>query len=299
MNTGRAARVDLKEAVKNLDALPAIPVIGQKLLALDLSSDAGEDEMLVLISQDPQISAKAIGMANSAAFGASRKITSVKDAAMVLGLKRLKSVAISLAIMSDTSRDIGRLNANNLWMHHWSVAFAMLAICHAMPRKQRPNDDQAFLVGMLHDIGYVALACLDVESSDELCTQMAIHPGKITLDMEREMIGITHDELGAVLARSWKLPEEISDAILLHHSCREAELDFTSSHSESGMLLAHLANLAERVLPALESNEFVDEGVTPEEWAGIGIEEDRISEVCDLANEQAAQAGVIVSSFLA
>lgn len=70
--------VNIMQSVKNLDALPAMPSIAQKLLSLQLDTEEGERMLLVLIEQDPLISAKIIGLANSAKIGASRKISTHK-----------------------------------------------------------------------------------------------------------------------------------------------------------------------------------------------------------------------------
>ena len=83
--------IDLRQAVKYIDALPAMPVIAQRLLALSMDTDEDEREMLILIEQDPQISAKIIGLSNSANLGSARKSTSVKEAAILLGMNRVKS----------------------------------------------------------------------------------------------------------------------------------------------------------------------------------------------------------------
>jgi hypothetical protein len=99
-NRNDEGQAGLKRAINNLDTLPAMPVIAQKLLGLRLDTDEGERMLLVLIEQDPQISAKIVGLANSAMVGASRHIKTVKDAAMLLGTKRVQSVAASIAIIS-------------------------------------------------------------------------------------------------------------------------------------------------------------------------------------------------------
>ncbi|HEX5363126.1 MAG TPA: HDOD domain-containing protein, partial [Gallionella sp.] len=90
----------LKSALDNLERLPAMPAIAHKLLALPLDTDAGEAQLIVLIEQDPQLSAKILGLANSPVMGVGRKVAGIKDAAMLLGFKRLKSVAIGIATMS-------------------------------------------------------------------------------------------------------------------------------------------------------------------------------------------------------
>lgn len=103
--------VKLREALKNLQALPVIPVIAQKLLTLNTDTDAGERQLLRLVEQDPQILARTIALANSPMLGApSKKITSVKEAAMLLGIKKIKSVATCISITAlNTKMSSGKL----------------------------------------------------------------------------------------------------------------------------------------------------------------------------------------------
>ncbi len=288
MNMLSKPPVDLKKAVSRLDSLPAMPIIAQKLLALRLDTDQDEQQMLLLIAQDPLISAKIIGLANSPLVGASRKINTVKDASLLLGLKRVHSVATGLAIMSKMSQSVGRLNIHALWEHNMGIAFSMLAIAHAMPARLRPNDDVTFLAGMLHDVGYSVLAHLDIERSDELQTRMVTEPNRLALAIEREIVELTHDELGAELARHWNLPEEIVSAIRFHHEVQ---------NSDPAEPLARIINLAEKLLPAFGFPEHVDSTITPEDWLALGIDPERAEEINAQVAEQAEQASQFASSF--
>lgn len=164
----------LSSALDNLESLPAMPDIAVKLLALPLDTDAGESQMLKLINRDPQIFARVIGLANSPAVGAGRKVSSIQDAAMLLGMKRLKSVAISIATMSKMLNQPAGNNFDpqDLWTHSMTIAIVMNAIAKEMPRRIRPDDNQIFLAGLLHDIGLMALHYLDPLASDELHRQL-------------------------------------------------------------------------------------------------------------------------------
>ena len=288
MNANGKPPIDLRQAVKRLDSLPAMPIIAQKLLALKLDTDQDEQQMLLLIAQDPLISARIIGLANSPLVAASRKISTVKDASLLLGLKRVQSVATGLAIMSKMNQSIGRLNFHALWEHNMGIAFAMLAIVRAMPAKMRPNDDLTFLAGMLHDVGYSVLAHLDVERSDELQTRMVTESERLSLTVEREIVEVTHDELGAELARHWNLPEEIVAAIRFHH---EAE------KSDPAQPLARIINLAEKLLPSFGFHELIDTTLTPEDWQALSIDPERAEEISEQVAEQAEQASQFASSF--
>lgn len=284
------APIDLRQAVRNLNSLPALPVIAQKLMALKLDSEEGEKQMMLLISQDPMISAKIIGLANSPLLGATRHISAVRDAAMLLGLNRVKSVATGIAVMSLVNKPIGRFDPQELWLHNMAVAFAMLPVVRAMPAKNRPQDDQIFLAGMLHDIGYLALAHLDTRRSDDLHTRFVIEPDRPAIEVERELLEVTHDELGAELARHWNLPSEIVAVLRYHHTPDAVE-------ATEGQPLARIVNITEKLLPQLGLREFVGNYVAPEEWAALGIDPDRAGDIAEQAVEQANQAAQFASSF--
>ncbi|CAH1904818.1 HDOD domain-containing protein [Candidatus Nitrotoga sp. HW29] len=279
--------IDLRQAVKNIDALPAMPVIAQKLLALQINADENEREMLMLIEQDPQISAKIIGLSNSTIFGSTRKTTSVKEAAILLGMNRVKSIATGIAIMSMSSTvSTGKFKAQDLWLHSFGIAFAMLGITRAMPAKLRPKDDQVFLAGILHDIGYLALAFLDPKRSDDLHARLSAEPDRPMLSIEREILEICHDELGAELARHWSLPDEIIAVLRYHHSPDAAE-------AAAGQPIVHMISLAEKLLASFGIDEHVDTQISDEDWEVLGIDPDKAEEISVQVAEQAEQAAAV------
>ena len=283
--------VDLKRAIKNLDVLPAMPVIAQKLLALNLDTEEGAQMLLVLIEQDPQISAKILGLANSAMFGASRHVTTVRNAALLLGTKRVQSVATGIAIISLMSKtSAGGFNVQDLWLHSIGIAFAMQGIARSMPKELRPSDDQIFLAGMLHDIGYLVLAHLAPKLSDKLHTCLAAEPKRPAMEVEREILDICHEELGAELARHWNLPEEIIAVLHYHHSPDAAG-------AVVGQPLVRMINIAEKLLPSFGLNEYVAPGISAEEWEALGINPSKAEEVEEQVDEEVEQAIQFVSSF--
>jgi HD-like signal output (HDOD) protein len=284
------APIDLRQAVRNLNSLPAMPVIAQKLLALKMDSEEGEKQMMLLISQDPLISAKIIGLANSPLLGGSRKVSAVKDAAILLGLNRVKSVATGIAVMSLMNKPIGRFDPQELWIHNMGVAFAMLPVVRAMPARNRPQDDLIFLAGMLHDIGYLALAHLDAQRSDDLHTRLVIEPDRPAIEIERELLEVTHDELGAELAKYWNLPSEIVEVLRYHHTPDAEE-------AAEGQPLVRIVNITEKLLPSLGLREHVGSYIAPEEWEALGIDPERADEIAAQAVEQAEQAAQFASSF--
>lgn len=282
--TDENTRTRLKRAVASLDSLPAMPVIAQKLLALPLDTDKGEAELLKLIGQDPQIYAKLIGMANSPMMGVSRKIRSVQDAVMLLGLTRVKSVAIGIASMSNLAKlPPGKyFNPQDLWLHCMTVAMVMRTIAQSMPKIARPNEDQIFLAGLLHDIGFMALHHLDAAASDELHHQLVLQPKRLILEIELETLGITHCFIGAQLAKHWNLPPDLVGVIGYHHPPYVEEVAAQNP-------LVRLVNLAEKILPDFGIAEHTGDKIQEREWTALGIDLADIEEICNLSNELAVQ----------
>jgi putative nucleotidyltransferase with HDIG domain len=283
------AKVNLREALKNLKSLPMMPVIAQKLLALDAETDSGERQLLRLVEQDAQILARTIALANSPMLGAgSKKISSVKEAALLLGIKKIKSVATSIAIAAlKSSISSKHWKLEDLWLHNLGVSFTMLAIARAMPKESRPDEEQILLAGMLHDIGYLTLAYLDPLRSDELHIAFNAAPDTPALEIEKQLLEVCHNELGAELARHWKLQDEII-SILRHHHTPEALPD---------QPLARLIFIAEKIQPSLGMPEYVDPQIADEHWQALEIEPEMIEEIMQQAQENSALALQLAADF--
>lgn len=283
--------VNLKEAIHHLDTLPAMPVIAQKVLALDLESDEGERAMLKLIENDPQIAAKIIGLANTPLFGTSKRVSSVADASMLLGITRVKSVTMGIAVMTSLARKpAGKLNLQGLWLHSLAIALALRTISRAMPRNTRPLDDEIFLAGLLHDIGYMVLNHLDQKRSDELQDRFIAENSRPSAEIEAELLEMNHCELGAELARYWDLPDAIV-AVLRYHHDPENEL------AAVGQPLVSMVNLAEKILTSFGIYEHAPSEINPEEWQALGIDPAKAGELIEQIMQQAEEAKQTAGNF--
>ncbi len=267
---------DLKQSLERIDTLPAMPVIAKRMLALRLDTDEGEAQLLKLIAQDPQISARIIGLSNASLFGSPGIISSINDAAMRLGLAQIKSVAIGMATLSAFAQPTeGKLKSADLWTHSITIASAMRAVAKRMPAQKRPVDEQIFLAGLLHDIGYNALNFIAKDLSDTLHTRLNTAPTTTSLlKIEHELLGMHHGEIGAKLGAHWGLPAEIIAVIRHHHAPENAD-------AEVGYLLVRLVNIVEKLLTNFAINELTAAEITAQEWMDLGIapnEADSISE---------------------
>ena len=284
-------RVDLKASIRNLDSLPAMPLVAQKILKLPLDTLEGEKQLLRLIEQDPLISARIIGLANSPLFGAANKVTSIPDASMMLGMNRVKSVSVGIAVMSTLTRHpAGHMNVQHLWLHSLGIALAMCSLARAMPIRSRPSDDEVFFAGLLHDIGFMVLNYIDPVRSDVLQTRLAATPDRTVQEVETEVIGIGHGELGAELARHWDLPDTIVAVLRYHHTPDHAG-------ASAGQPFISLLNLAEKLLPAFGISEHVLPDISEHDWSILGIDPARAEELAASVREQADNAKQVASTL--
>jgi putative nucleotidyltransferase with HDIG domain len=278
-------------ALNNLDSMPAMPEIARKLLALKLDTEAGERQMLLLIEQDPQLSARIVGMANSTVMGSGRRTSSIHDATIFLGLNTLKSVAIGMALMTKISHKATKyFDPHYLWKHSVTVAIVMNLLTQAMPERIRPNESQTFLTGLLHDIGLMVLHHFDHEASDELHHQLLLQPKRPICEIEMELFGITHNFIGAELASHWHLPPEIIEAVGLHHSPRSNYFSLSNS-------LAKMVNIAERLTPDFGIAEHTNNSISDNEWGDLGIDVAKTDDLISLVNEMAMQVAQLPETF--
>jgi HD-like signal output (HDOD) protein len=284
--------VNLKEAIRNLDMLPAMPVIAQKILALNIDSIEGEREMLKLIEQDPQIAAKIIGLANTPLFGTSKRVSSVSDSAILLGFTRVKAVTMGIAFMSSLiTKPAGKLDIQGVWLHSLAIALALRTLSLAMPRNTRPLDDEVFLAGLLHNIGYMVLNHLDQKRSDELHTRISLEKDRPSVEIEAELLEMSHCELGAELAYLWNLPEAIVTVLRYHH-------DPENEHAAAGQPLVSMVNIAEKVLAPFGIFEHVTVDISHEEWQALGIDPAKADKLIDQITKQAEEVKQTAGSFL-
>ncbi len=258
----------MHKAIECLLSLPAMPKIAQEILAINLATDEGDEELLRLATKDAAVLAKIIGLANSPMFFTTRKVLSVKDASAVLGIKRIKMIALGIALnASFVRKPAGLLDAEKLWLHSMAVALAMEVIAKAMPRKMRPSEENIYLAGLLHDIGFLVLDYVDPEMSDKFHARLEAE--NIPLEtLEAEMLEMGHAEMGALLVERWGLEPDIADVIRYHHIVPK----------DSGTLVV-MTHLAEKVLQNFGIRETMICEIGNDQWRALGIADEKVDEI--------------------
>ncbi len=200
------------EILPALDNLPAFPAVALRAINVLSGTDTSLRELCDLIRPDPVFAGEILRIANSPLIAFSREITSVLQASMLLGFRRLRRVVMTVGLRSYTNKPFTpALHA--CWRH--SVACAMVA--ERTARWNSIDRDFAYTAGILHDIGRIALATIGPERYADLIERAATSPTYDVLRCERELFGIDHCCAGRLLVTAWKLPEEFIEITSHHH----------------------------------------------------------------------------------
>lgn len=194
-----------------LTNLPPLPAIAMQILRLLPQQDVSTQELGKLISADPALSAELLVLANSALFGFSNRVKSIAQATTLLGIERVKSLALTVGLKVYVASSLKLPELKACWRH--SLACALLADHLALLSSM--EIDMAYTAGLLHDIGRLAMAAADPHRYAHFLGET--DASEDVLAREREVFGVNHCEAGGMLVESWKLPEEFSAVATGHH----------------------------------------------------------------------------------
>ncbi|MCB1954194.1 MAG: HDOD domain-containing protein [Rhodocyclaceae bacterium] len=198
----------------DLDALPPLSPLAIEMLALRIEDDDAERKLLRILSSEPQLAARMIAMANSAAFGLSRlQFATIPLALRRIGLRRaLQLCTASLFGHPVTDRLPPRIRLQ-LWLHALALATAASELARL---KHLPNAEEAYLAGLLHDLGYM-LAELQAGGIIESIARRASDASVSMEDAEVEVLGSEHGEVTALLLAHWGVPDDFCRMFRRHH----------------------------------------------------------------------------------
>lgn len=207
--------MEVNDVIKRASDLPSMPEVAFEVIRIADMADSSASTVAATLSKDPSLSARVLRLANSAFYGMARDVHSIQEAVVVLGMRTTKSlslVAASFPWLNVALKGKG-LSPKQLWNH----CLASASLSKKLASKSLNLDqEQAFCVGLLHDIGTVALY-LTLEEQFQFLVQRAQTEDRPFDELERELLGFDHAEVGAALAESWNLPKSFCQGIKYHH----------------------------------------------------------------------------------
>ena len=202
----------LIDKFKEIKTLPHIVTRLVQLVNVEESTLQDFEEVIRL---DPALVARLLTLVNSSYFGLTRKVDSISRAVALLGMKNLHNIAVTDAIqgMLRSSSGSTKFSPQRLWLHS-----AASGICCKMIAERifSINGDDDYLCGILHDIGLIVEMVADQETFLLMIEQLEPDGPTIT-ELEQSLFHTDHGAIGYILAREWRIPDTIAEAIRDHH----------------------------------------------------------------------------------
>ncbi len=196
-----------------LRLIPPLPTIAQRVLALLSREDVSSRQVSELTRMDPSFSAELLRFANSALFCARREVTSLSQAIILMGMERVKTIAMMLSVNKMIRSSLKVPALRKVWTH--SVVSGILA--EEAARMTGLPQDEAYTAGLLHNLGSLGLMSA---YPDEYNRMLAVSDeyGFDLLKTEWDLFDIDHCAAGAYLAQDWDFPDELAATMATHHN---------------------------------------------------------------------------------
>ncbi|MGD2185220.1 MAG: HDOD domain-containing protein [Desulfobacterales bacterium] len=203
-----------------IEAFPGMPATAAKLLPLLDNPDSTASEIEGILKYDPGLTANILKLTNSAYFGIPTRVSSVKQAIVMLGWKRLLQVVMTICMSPLMKKTIPGydLPGGALWQHSVAVSVASEILVKAL---KIPDADEVFTAALLHDVGKLILGGFVKEDLKQIETMVM---KGISFDVAESMVlGTNHAEIGGKILHNWSFPAELVNAVQWHHDPESCE----------------------------------------------------------------------------
>lgn len=230
----------LRKLVAGLKQLPSLPMLYFELVDQMRSPDASLEKVGDIIGRDVAMTARVLQLVNSAFFGLPRRISNPRDAATYLGLDTLKSLVLLINLFQSfpNGKPVD-MSIEELWEHSRLVAAGAKAVM-MHESADRASADEAFVAGMLHDLGKLLL--LNAPGYAGMVRRLVDYYKCPVVDAEYRALGTSHAEVGAYLLGLWGLPEPVVRAVAFHHLPSKANLLRGVVGAFTPLAAVHVAN---------------------------------------------------------
>lgn len=194
--------------LQSLPKLPAFPRIVTQILAVLDDDNASLSALVNHLQRDPVIAGRVLSAANASQF-AHRSLGGVSAAVSFIGMRRVREIVLTTSMLDFS-------NSMRVPKFFWEHSLAVGICTQELAREFNMDEDRALVAGLLHDIGKLWMAYLHPQEEQKVQDMLASRPQPLC-EAEREVFGMDHCAIGAIIARYWKLPEEIIEAITAHH----------------------------------------------------------------------------------
>jgi putative nucleotidyltransferase with HDIG domain len=220
----RAVRLNGKEIDARLATCPSLPslsTINKALHSLVFAEQRYSTQISEIIRRDPSLSSRLLRLVNSVYYGLTNPVNSVEEAVFYLGVRQIRQLTMVTPIIEEFQRLSRQCTFpwREFWQHCIGTAILTREVVSAV---QAPPDESDYLAGLVHDVGKIVMAWTFPEHFAEI-HRLAAQGTRDLIEIEKEILGIDHAELGALYLERQHLPEVLVKAARFHHQPDKAD----------------------------------------------------------------------------
>ena len=217
------AQTDMEALVRQVRDLPALPETVLRVMRLADDPKAGVADAAKALVSDQALAARVLKLANSAFYGGARRIATVSEAVVILGMRTTRNLVMAASCEALLDGEVAGYGLPRGALLRHSLACASAAQALARRTKFR-GLEEAFVAGLLHDLGKVVMNTYGRGKLADVLARVQ-REGLAYADAEQSVFGFGHAEAGACLLERWHLPLSLVSAVRWHHAPSDAPLD--------------------------------------------------------------------------
>ncbi len=205
---------NIERVLESIKDIPSIPTVASAVLKAMEDPLMGAKDIAKIVDKDQSLALRILRMANSPIYGFERRVSTIDLAVVILGMDNLREIIMSYIVQGFFSKVRSNVfNIINFWEYSLLSASAARIIARRLKYKLA---GEAFISGLMHDIGLIIIAEYFTKQYEQIKHEM--ETGQYTLvQLEKKYLGATHAEIGYWLTQKWNLPLNMCNAVLNHH----------------------------------------------------------------------------------
>ena len=204
----------IKQIMAQVKSFPGMPVTAAKLVKMLKNSESTAEQIEEILRYDAGLTANILKLTNSAYFGIPSKVSSVKQAIVMLGWKRVMQLVMTMCMSTVMKKSVAGydLPQGALWRHSVAVSVAAETVAKALKISEAEN---VFTAALLHDVGKLVLGGFVKDDLEQI--KSMVSKGIAFEVAEYMVIGTNHAEIGARILEKWAFPDDLVNAVNWHH----------------------------------------------------------------------------------
>lgn len=279
-------QANLENRLAKIKDLSTLPVVANNVIQITRNPKSSAMEVATAISQDPALASKVLKMANSSLYGFPQRITTINHAIVILGFANIRNIVLTASIfdMFPSAKGRKHFDRKGFWEHSLASGITSKLLAKRLGIK---NVDEAFIWGLLHDLGKLVL---DTYFSDDFSEVVSLvqEKGMLIRDAEQQLLGFDHASVGGIVADKWNLPPILIKVIRFHHNPPQA------NESMRMVAIIHFSDILCRTLSMGSGGDAKVPCINEESWKLLGLNKQIIKNLLLEMEQEVAKANTFL-----